>query len=106
MLLLVSTLTDQQRERFTRRHTLTVLPLPLESEDPAHNSRAAKRFTMDFSLLSTCCVSERDTHIAAKSIQVDLTEFPLLGSEMLCVCVCWLSICFVVVFTLKLLPKL
>lgn len=75
----------QQREKFTRRHTLMVLPLPLEPEDSAPDNRAAKRFTMDFSLLSTSSVSESGTHIAAKAVQVDLTECPFLGSEVVCV---------------------
>lgn len=84
-----------------------VLPLPLEQEDSAPNSRAAKRFTMDFSLLSTSSVSESNTHIAAKSIQVDLTECPLLGSEALCVYVCVCVDCaFVLQWVLSLLTKL
>lgn len=42
-----------QKERFTRRHSVNVPPLPLEPEDrlPPQN-RVTKRVTMDFSLLS------------------------------------------------------
>eukprot|EP00064_Thunnus_orientalis_P005684 superscaffoldBa00000568_g5698 len=43
----------QQKERFTRRHSVNVPPLPLDPEDRAPTlNRATKRVTMDFSLLS------------------------------------------------------
>lgn len=42
-----------QKERFTRRHSVNVPPLPLDPEDRAPPlNRATKRVTMDFSLLS------------------------------------------------------
>ncbi|TRY81520.1 hypothetical protein DNTS_003860 [Danionella cerebrum] len=59
------------KERFTRRHTLNVLPLPIEPEDPAPLSRAAKRVTMDFSLLSSPALFDLETNRITDSIQVE-----------------------------------
>ncbi|CAG04980.1 unnamed protein product [Tetraodon nigroviridis] len=45
-----SNTSQHQKERFTRRHTVNVPPLPLVPEEPPN--RVAQRVTMDFSLLS------------------------------------------------------
>lgn len=62
---------DKPKERFTRRHTLTVLPLPLEPEDSAPLSWAAKRVTMDFSLLSSPALNDNDINRITDTIQVE-----------------------------------
>ncbi|XP_016127065.1 dedicator of cytokinesis protein 9-like [Sinocyclocheilus grahami] len=76
---------DKPKERFTRRHTLTVLPLPLEPEDSSPLSRAAKRVTMDFSLLSSPTLDDNDTNRITDTIQVEqpTQSASALGSSML-----------------------
>ncbi|KAA0713247.1 Dedicator of cytokinesis protein 9 [Triplophysa tibetana] len=72
---------DKTKERFTRRHTLTALPLPPERVDPAPLSRAAKRVTMDFSLLSSPALYDNHTNPITDTIQTQSAS--ALGSSML-----------------------